>query len=315
MAAGRGVPRSNSEETVGRWIALASITGNVVLATAKIWVGLSVGSAAVVSDGFEAAGDILSSAAVYTGLWLASKPPDYEHPYGHGRYETLAGLCVGAILLLIGAGIIWESVTSPTEHRGFPVLAVYPLIATVAIKTVLAVLKFRTSRRIRSTSLRADGLNDLIDLVSTFVAMAAVGLTMADPSRFARADQVGAIIIGSIIFFISIRVVWNTIDQLLDTMPEPGKMGEISEVALAIPGALGIEKCLARRTGLKYHVDLHLEVDPEMTVRESHQIATRVKNAIKDSLPWVADVLVHVEPTGMGAARAPGPMLRRRYGK
>jgi divalent metal cation (Fe/Co/Zn/Cd) transporter len=78
-------------------------------------------------------------------------------------------------------------------------------------------------------------------------------------------------------------------------------MREIREVAIAVPGALGIEKCFARRTGLKYHVDLHLEVDPEMSVRESHEVATRVRQAIKSRLNWVADVLIHVEPTNMAA--------------
>ncbi|HEX7363404.1 MAG TPA: cation diffusion facilitator family transporter [Bryobacteraceae bacterium] len=315
MAAGRRIQEINSEESIGRRMALVGITGSVALAIAKIWVGLYVGSNAVASDGVEAAGDVLSSAVVYVGFWLASKPPDYEHPYGHGRYETLAGLAVGAILLLIGTAIIWHSVTAPARQAAFPLFTVYPLIAAIMIKTTLAGLKFRTARRIRSTSLRADGLHDLTDLLSTFVAIVAVGLAMASPSRFAGADHVGATIIGGIIFFLSIRVVWNTVDQLLDTMPEPGKMGEISQVALAIPGALGIEKCRARRTGLKYHVDLHLEVQPEMTVRESHQIATRVKNAIKERVPWVADVLVHVEPTGMDAVRAPGPVRRRKYGK
>src|SRR5207248_1550078 len=83
------------------------------------------------------------------------------------------------------------------------------------------------------------------------------------------------------ILSLSIRVVRRTVVQLVDTMPEPGKMGQIREVALSVPGTLGIEKCFARRTGLKYHVDLHLEVDPGMTVRESHDIATQVRTSIR----------------------------------
>jgi divalent metal cation (Fe/Co/Zn/Cd) transporter len=102
-------------------------------------------------------------------------------------------------------------------------------------------------------------------------------------------------------------VVRRTVGQLLDTMPEPGKMAEIRNAALRVHGALGIEKCFARRTGLRYHVDLHLEVDPEMTVRESHEIATRVRIAVKESLPWVTDVLVHVEPS----PSVPAAELRR----
>ena len=88
----------------------------------------------------------------------------------------------------------------------------------------------------------------------------------------------------------------NVAAQAPPTPPEPEKMDEIRRVAKTVPGALEIEKCFARRTGLRYHVDLHLEVDPEMTVRESHDIATQVRIRVKETLPWVADVLVHVEP-------------------
>jgi divalent metal cation (Fe/Co/Zn/Cd) transporter len=91
-------------------------------------------------------------------------------------------------------------------------------------------------------------------------------------------------------------VVRETALQLMDTMPEGAQMDEIRSVALRVPGALAIEKCFARKTGLRYHVDLHLEVDPELTVRDSHDIATAVRIAVKDSVNWVEDVLVHVEP-------------------
>ena len=97
------------EEALGRRIALLSISAGILLSLAKVLVGLSANSTAVVADGLEAAGDVLSSAIVYAGLLLASKPPDAEHPYGHGRYETLAGLAVGAMLLLTGAAIFWHS--------------------------------------------------------------------------------------------------------------------------------------------------------------------------------------------------------------
>ena len=110
------------------------------------------------------------------------------------------------------------------------------------------------------------------------------------------ADHWGGFAVGLFVIFFGLRVVRETALQLMDTMPEGARMDEIREVAMRVPGALGIEKCYARKTGLRYHVDLHLEVDPEITVRESHQIATNVRNQIRRELPWVEDVLVHVEP-------------------
>jgi cation diffusion facilitator family transporter len=293
-AGGQGSARR--EELIGRRIALISMIVGAAIAVSKIVVGAHAGSSAVTSDGLEAGGDVLSSGIVYTGLLLAAKPPDSEHPYGHGRYETLAGLAVGAILLLAGAAIFWHGFTSFSEPSPLPAYALYPLLASVVIKILLAASKFRVGRQISSTSLQADAWHDMTDLLSTFVALVAVGLTLINPTRYATADHIGGIVIGIIIFSLSIQVVHRTVDNLLDTMPDPEKLAEVRRVALRVPGALGIEKCFARASGLRYYVDLHLEVDPDLTVRESHEIATLVRGAINDTLPWVADVLVHVEP-------------------
>jgi len=285
-----------NEEEWGRRIALVSVALGVVLAAAKIWAGLTAHSTAVISDGFESAGDVLSSAIVYGGLLLASKPPDAEHPYGHGRYETLAGLAVGAILLLTGFCIFWNGLTHLREHEIIESFAMYPLIAAVLLKSGLSYTKFRIGRRIASTSLQADAWHDMTDLLSTGIALIAITLSLLNHSRFGVADRIGATVIGIIIVALSLRVVHSVLGQLLDTMPEPEKMADIREVASRVPGTLGIEKCFARRTGLRYHVDLHLEVAPEMTVRESHEVAAEVKHRLKDQLHWIADVLVHVEP-------------------
>jgi cation diffusion facilitator family transporter len=292
-----GEIKSGRQELIGRRLALVSMTAGAAIAVSKIVVGAHSGSAAVTSDGMEAGGDVLSSGIVYAGLVLAAKPPDSEHPYGHGRYETLAGLAVGAILLLAGAAIFWHGYATFSVSTPLPSYALYPLLASIVIKIVLAAAKFRVGRRISSTALQADAWHDMTDLFSTFVALVAVSLTLLDAARFGIADHVGAMLIGIIIFSLSIQVVHRTVDKLVDTMPDPAKLAEIRSVALHVPGALGIEKCFARPTGLRYHVDLHLEVDPALTVRDSHEIATHVRGAIKDRLPWVADVLVHVEPS------------------
>jgi cation diffusion facilitator family transporter len=298
------------EEVVGRRIALLSMTVGVLLAAAKIVVGVRVGSTSVISDGCEAAADVLSSGLVYAGLWLASLPPDYEHPYGHGRYETLAGLAVGALLLLTGAAIFWNGLVRFHESSGLKVYALYPLFAAFVLKTTLAATKFRAGKRMDSSALQADGWHDITDLLSTTVAFVAVVLTLINPQRFQIADHAGGMLIGLIIFFLSIRLVLHTVGQLIDTMPEPAKMSAIRQMAMSVRGASGIEKCFARRSGMRYYVDLHLEVDPEMTVRESHDIATEVKRRIKAHLRWVADVLVHVEPADLAPVASAGALER-----
>jgi cation diffusion facilitator family transporter len=133
------------------------------------------------------------------------------------------------------------------------------------------------------------------------VALTAVTISLSNPARLHKADHVGSIIIGLIVVFVGVRVARQTIEQLTDTMPDEDSMKQIRAAALSVPGAMGIEKCFARRTGFKYHVDLHLEVDPNLTVSESHDIAAEVKAQVKRRLDWVADVLVHVEPAGLGS--------------
>jgi cation diffusion facilitator family transporter len=176
--------------------------------------------------------------------------------------------------------------------------AIWPLAGSIALKFFLSGAKFRLSRRSGSAGLKADAWNDLVDVLSGSVALAGVLMAIGWPGQLASADHYAGFLIGLIVIFLGFRVVRETVLQLMDTMPDESQMTQIRRVALEVPGAKGIEKCFARKTGLRYHVDLHLEVDPELTVRASHEIASAVKNTIKSELAWVEDVLVHVEPFG-----------------
>jgi cation diffusion facilitator family transporter len=281
----------------GRRVAIASIVVSGLLAASKIVVGLLVNSTSVFADGVESAGDMGTSAIVLFGLLVAAKPPDENHPYGHGRFESLTGLLVGLTLVVTGTGIAIHSLERVNVVHSPPaVYAIWPLLASIAAKTVMSRLKFHYGRKIHSASLKADGWNDMVDILSGSTALVAVGLTLYNPGRFLAADHYGGFAVGLIVIFTGVRVVRETTLQLMDTMPEPDLMRQIRSTALSVPGVLGVEKCYARKTGLQHHVDLHLEVDPQMTVRASHDIAMRVRDRIVEVLPWVADVLVHVEP-------------------
>jgi cation diffusion facilitator family transporter len=171
-----------------------------------------------------------------------------------------------------------------------------PLLLSLLAKTVLATIKFRYGRRLASASLTADAWNDAMDTLSAVAALTAVLLTLSDPVRFAEADRYGGCVVGMIVVFAGLRVSRETTLQLMDTMPGEDMIAEIRAAAQSVEGVRGVEKCYARKTGLKYHVDLHLEVDPEMTVRWSHGLGHDVRERIMERVPWVADVLVHVEP-------------------
>jgi len=281
----------------GQAIALTGMAVTALLAVLKILVGLSGHSTAVVADGLESAGDFLGSGVVLLGLTLAAKPPDKEHPYGHGRLEIVSGLLIGLALSAGGALISGLSLES-LGHARRPVAAyvVWPLVLSAAVKSTMARLKFRHGRKINSAALTADAWHDAMDSVSAMVALAAVGLTLVEPLRFGNADRYGGFAVGLIVISAGIHVAWETTMQLMDTMPNERMMAQIRAAAARVPGVRGVEKCFARKTGLRYHVDLHLEVDPEMTVRQSHEVAHEVRGRVMYELNWVADVLVHVEP-------------------
>jgi cation diffusion facilitator family transporter len=167
-------------------------------------------------------------------------------------------------------------------------------------KALLSGIKFKYGRRIGSSALVADAWNDFVDIISAVAAATALGLTLYDPARFWAADHYGGFAVGLIVVFTGIRVAKETSERLTDTMPSSELLAEIRTVANSVAGVRSVEKCYARSTGLQYHVDLHIDVDPDMSVRDSHEIATNVRFTLREQLDWVADVLVHVEPSGMG---------------
>ena len=281
----------------GQRVAVTGMLVSGALAAIKIVVGMSGHSTAVVADGFESAADVVASGFVLFGLTMAAKPADENHPYGYGRVETLTGLMIGLVLMVGGALISWNAIRRVGQpHEVLHTFVIWPLGISLAAKAGLSTLKFRYGRKLKSEALTADAWNDATDTISAIAALIAVGLTLTDRLRFAEADRYGGFVVGLIVVSAGIRVVRGTTMQLMDTMPDARLIAQIRQAASGVPGVRGVEKCFARKTGFKYHVDLHLEVDPEMTVRQSHQLAHQVQLNILARLDWVADVLVHVEP-------------------
>jgi cation diffusion facilitator family transporter len=282
---------------IGQRVAIAGMLVSGALAVIKITAGLAGHSTAVVADGFESAGDVLASGFVLFGLTIAARPADADHPYGHGRFETLTGLLIGLVLIGGGALISYSSISRIGQpHEPVATFVVGPLLLSLLAKTILATVKFRYGRRLASASLTADAWNDAMDTLSAVAALTAVMLTLSDPARFGEADRYGGCVVGMIVVFAGLGVSRETTIQQMDTMPGEDMIAEIRAAARSVDGVRGVEKCYARKTGLKYHVDLHLEVDPEMTVRRSHGLGHDVRERIMERVPWVADVLVHVEP-------------------
>ena len=281
----------------GQRIAAASIAISASFAAAKISVGLIGHSTAVFADGLESTSDVLSSGFVLLGLTLAARPADENHPYGHGRIEILTGLLIG-LILTAGGGLIsfgsYERLGTP--HEPLATFVVWPLVASLCLKVAMAAYKFHYGHKTGSAAIAADAWHDATDSISAATALTAVSLELVNPVRFVDADRYGGFLVGLIVVFAGLRVAYETAMQLMDTMPDDNMMTQIREAASTVPGVRGVEKCFARKTGMRYHVDLHLEVDPELTVRQSHLLGHLVREEVLRRLDWVADVLVHVEP-------------------
>ena len=279
-----------------RQIAILGMAVSGLLAAIKLAAGWRAHSASVMADGFESAADVFASGLVLIGLIIASRPADRDHPYGHGRVETLTGLLLGFILLVAGVLISWHGLRGTGDAVTPASWALIPLVISIFAKGGLVAIKYQHGRTIGSSSLLADAANDAIDILSGGVALGALSLTLWKPVEFRYADHYGAFAVGVIVVGTAFRIIYDTSLYLMDTMPDDASMATIRATALSVPDVKGVEKCYARKTGLKYHVDLHLEVDPDLTVRDGHEIAQNVREKVTEQLPWVADVLVHVEP-------------------
>ena len=283
-----------------RRVARFGIGVSAFLATSNIFVGLWAHSTSVLAMGFEFAGDVLASNIVVIGMGVgvAARPADDDHPYGHGRFETLSAFLVGVIFAVGGVMICYQSLRAiGASHVPPGIGAVVSLVVAIVLRAVMSSWKFRVGRKIRSSALVADAWNDAVDILSAVAALTAVGLAMYDPGRFLVAAHNGEFVVGIVVVITGLRVVKGASSELVDTMPPAELSAEVIAVAKKVPGVQGVDKMFARKTGLQYHIDLHIEVDPLMTVAASHAVGGHMRATLKRDLPWVADVLVHVEPS------------------
>ena len=199
--------------------------------------------------------------------------------------------------MFVGGAIAVQAIRGLGVDRLPPTTAgIWTLSAALLVKLGMMTVKFRHGRQIRSASLVADGWNDATDLLSGTAALAALALNLISPDRFLFADRFGAFAVGLFVISTGLRVSRDASLELMDTMPDDSILERIRAAACEEDGARAVEKCWARKTGLRYHVDLHLEVDPDMPVVDAHGVAERVRHRIRRAVPAVQDVLVHVEP-------------------
>jgi cation diffusion facilitator family transporter len=281
----------------GQRLAILGMGASAFLAVLKLLGGTLAGSTALLADGFESALDVIASGVVFGGMAIARKPPDDKFPYGYGRAESLAGKTVSTILLVSGALLITHCVHKlRVPAHALPFWALAPLALSFLVKAYLSITKWKLGTRLGSSSLQADAANDSVDMISAVVASTAIGLNLANPALFNRADAVGGLLVAVIILFLGVRMFRQTSTELMDVMPDPQYVETVRSVAESVGGIRQVEKCFGRKSGLSYFFDLHVHVDSQMPVLEAHRLSHEVKDMILQECPYVRDVLVHVEP-------------------
>lgn len=270
---------------------------NTVLAVGKMAAGFLGQSHALVADGVESLADLFSSVIVWRGMVIAAEPADEDHPYGHGKAEPLASAMVATLLLLAALWIAVNSVREILRPHGAPApWTLVVLLAVVAVKETLFRFVFREGTAVESGAVQADAWHHRSDALTSLFAGIGIAVALAGGPGYEAADDVAALLASGIIGWNGWRLVRLAFGELMDTAPDLAMTREVRRLAAGIPDVRGVEKCLLRKMGWHVYVDIHIEVDGQLTVERAHGIAHQVKDHLRAQLPKIRDVLVHIEP-------------------
>lgn len=273
------------------------LTVNTLLAAAKMLAGIFGHSHALIADAVESLADVFSSIIVWRGVVVAAEPPDEDHPYGHGKAEPIAAAVVSAMLLIAAIWIVAGALMAIAEPHPAPrPFTLIVLIAVIVLKESLFRFVMREAQSVDSSIVATDAWHHRSDAITSFAAAIGITIALVGGKGFESADDWAAIAAACVIAWNGWRLFRPALNELMDRSPNKEVVDHIRQVAGAVPGVVHVEKCLVRQMGYQYFVDMHVEVDPEMTVRRSHEIAHEVKDNVRAQVPRVKDVLIHIEP-------------------
>jgi cation diffusion facilitator family transporter len=285
--------------TEARQIRLAGWTGlvvNVALALIKLAAGWLGHSQAVMADAVHSLTDISTDIVVILGVRYWTAPADAEHPHGHRRLETLVTVFIGLVVAAAAIGIGWDAVRTFGRPIHPPTaIALAAAILSIAVKETLFQWTARLSQETASAALAANAWHHRTDALSSIPVAAAVAVAMID-HRLAVVDRIGALVVAVFILHAAIRIIRPALDQLIDAGAPPGQRERLEALALEVEGVQSAHALRTRYVGSELAVDLHVEVEPELSVAEGFEIANRVKRELMDQGPGVADVMVQIEP-------------------
>jgi cation diffusion facilitator family transporter len=277
---------------------------NAVLAAVKMLAGIFGHSHALIADAVESMADVFSSVVVWRGVVVAAEPPDEEHPYGHGKAEPLAAAVVSAMLLGAAIWIVVGAFSAIAEPHPAPKpFTLIVLFAVILVKEGLFRFALHEALSVDNSAVATDAWHHRSDVFTSFAAAIGITIALLGGKGFEAADDWAAIAAACVVAWNGWRLLTPALNELMDSSPNQEVVDRIRALGEAVPGVARVEKCLVRKMGYQYFVDMHVEVDPQMTVLRSHEIAHNVKDKVREIVPRVRDVLVHIEPLNIPAPK------------
>jgi cation diffusion facilitator family transporter len=275
-----------------------SIASNALLAVIKGLAGFFGNSYALTADAIESTTDIFSSFLVLFGIKYSNKPADENHPYGHGRAEPLITFLVVGFLITSATIIAYESISNiGTPHELPKSWTLFVLGAIIIWKEYSFRLVMKRSIESNSSSLKADAWHHRSDAITSVAAFIGISIALILGKGYEEADDWAALFAAGFIFYNSYKIFRPALGEIMDEHLNEDLIVEIRKVAQKVDGVVNTEKCFIRKAGMKYHVDLHAIVNANITVKEGHEISHVLKDTLREEIPELGHVLIHIEPT------------------
>ncbi len=279
-----------------RWVTLVGSALDLTLGVLKILFGWLANSQALIADGVHSLSDLATDFMVLFAAKHGSRDADETHPYGHGRFETVATVALGVALILVAAGIAWDATERLFNPEGLLQPGIWALLvaaASVISKEWIFHYTMRLARKINSNMLKANAWHSRTDAISSIVVVIGVGGTMAGLDYL---DAVAAVIVGVMVAKIGWDLAWQSVHELVDTALDPERVELIRQEVLSVGGVRELHMLRTRQMGGEALVDVHVIVDPKLSVSEGHFIGEKVRRRLIQEVDEVADVMVHVDP-------------------
>ena len=280
-----------------RSVLIWSIVVNLALSVVKAAVGLATGSQALTADGVHSLTDLVSDGVVWLGMRLGRAEPDANHPFGHGRIETLAALAVAGVMFAGAIGLAWSAGAALVRGGVTPPGGWAVVVGAISVlaKEILYQCTVRVGRRLNSQALEANAWHHRSDALSSVAVVLGVGAAWLDP-RLAFLDPAAALIVSGLILKVGWDLGQTGVLEIIDTAPDREVVDRLAAYCLKSPGVKGVHNCHVRRSGGNMLMRCHILVDGEISLKKAHAMATAIEMLIKTREPEVTQVDIHVEP-------------------